>query len=71
MRENDYLSLSHWKDDVENTQWLELLDPFTALKNLYLTNGIAQRFCGALQEASGERATEVLPALCSLFVRGS
>ncbi|KAH9954468.1 hypothetical protein BC827DRAFT_1242712 [Russula dissimulans] len=58
-------------DDMENAQWLELLDPFTPLKNLYLTNGIAQRFWGALQEPSGERAIEVLPALCNLFVRGS
>jgi len=61
----------HWKDDTEDAQWLELLGPFTALKNLYLTDGIAQRFSGALQQLSGERATEVLPALRHLFVRGS
>jgi len=71
IRENDRFSSSHWKDDMENAQWLELLDPFTALKNLYLTYGIVQRFCGALQELSGERATEVLPALRNLFVQGS
>src|SRR5712672_578331 len=62
---------SHWKGDTENAQWLELLDPFTALKNLYLTHGVAQRVCGALQELSGERATEVLPVLRNLFVRRS
>jgi len=56
---------------MENTQWLELLHPFTALKNLYLTRGIAERDCGALQEVSGERATEVSPSLRNLFVRGS
>jgi len=56
---------------MEDAQWLELLDSFTALKNLYLADGIAQRFCGALQELSGERATEVLPALRNLFVGGS
>jgi len=56
---------------MEDAQWLELLDPFTALKNLYLTDEIAQRCCGALRERSGERATEVLPALRNLFVRGS
>jgi len=60
--------LPHWKDDMENAQWLELLDPFHALKNLYLTHGIAQRVCDALQELSRERATEVLPALRNLFV---
>jgi hypothetical protein len=36
IREHDSLSSSHWKDDMENAQCLELLDPFTALKNLYL-----------------------------------
>jgi hypothetical protein len=71
IREGSSLSASHWKDDMEDAQWLELLDLFTALKNLYLTDGIAQRFCGALQELSGERTTEVLPALRNIFVRGS
>jgi len=56
---------------MDNAQWLELLDRFSALKNLYLTDGIAQRFCGALQELSGERTTEVLPALRNIFVQGS
>jgi len=70
IREDDSPLSSHWEDDMENTQWLELLDPFTALKDLYLTHGIAQRLCGALQELSGERTTEVLPALRHLFVRG-
>jgi len=69
--EDDSLPSSHWKDDMKNTQWLELLDPFTALKNLYITNGVAQHLCGALRELSGERATEVLPALRNLFVQGS
>ena len=35
------LSFSHWGDDVGGSQWLELLDPFTALKNLYLTDKVA------------------------------
>ena len=56
---------------MENAQWLELLDPFTSLKNLYLTDRIALHFCGALQELSEERATEVLPALRDLFLDGS
>jgi len=72
IREDYSLSSSHWKDDMENdAQWLELLDPFTALKNLYLTSGVAQHFCGTLREVSGDRASEVLPALRNLFVRGS
>jgi len=53
---------------MENAQWLELLNLFPALEDLYLTDEIAPRVCGALQELSEERATEVLPALCFLFV---
>jgi hypothetical protein len=71
IRDHYLLSSSHWEDDMENAQWPELLDSFTALRNLYLSDGIAQSFCGALQELSGERSSEVLPALCNLFVRGS
>jgi F-box-like len=66
--ESDDLEPSHWKDNVEDPQWVELLDPFTTLRNLYLTDEIAQRVCGALQELSRESATEVLPTLQNLFV---
>jgi len=68
--ESDDLEPSRWKDDMEDTQWVEFLDPFTSLRNLYLTEEIAQRVCGALQELSIERATEVLPTLQNLFVGG-
>jgi len=73
IREGDsgFFSSSHWKSDRKNAQWLELLAPFTGLKNLYLPSGIARCVCGALQEISGERVSEVLPALRNLFVRGS
>jgi len=70
IREFEFRS-SLWKEDMEDTQWLEFLDPFTSLKNLYLTDEISRHVCGALQELSGERATEVLPSLRNLFVDGS
>jgi len=54
--------------DMETGQWLEILDPFTALKNLHLTERIAAHVCSALQELSGERVTEVLPTLQDLFI---
>ena len=28
-----------WENDIEVTQWLELLRPFIAVKNLYLSEG--------------------------------
>ena len=57
-----------WQDDIENVQWLELLHPFTTVKALYLSRDIAARMAPALGELVGPRATEVLPALQSLFL---
>ncbi|KAI9458972.1 hypothetical protein F5148DRAFT_1287275 [Russula earlei] len=58
----------HWKDDMESTQWLELLDPFATVKDLYLSKGVALRLEHALQELDWERVAEVLPALQNIFV---
>jgi len=60
---DDEHSPPHWQEEVENNQWLELLQPFTAVKDLYLFQGFPSRIAPALQELIGERATEVLPAL--------
>src|SRR5258708_33982374 len=60
---DDERSPPHWKEEVENSQWMELLQPFTAVKDLYLFRGLPLRIAPALQELIGERATEILPAL--------
>jgi len=62
------LSSPYGEDDMKDAEWLEFLDLFTALKNLYLTEAIARRVCGALQELSGESVAEVLPALRNIFI---
>jgi hypothetical protein len=59
-----------WQDDVENTLWLELLHPFAAVKNLYLSKKYIPRIAPALQELVGARTTEVLPTLENIFLRG-
>jgi hypothetical protein len=56
------------EDDIENSQWLELLHPFTAVKDLYISRGLTPHIAHALQELVGERVTEVLPALHGLFL---
>jgi hypothetical protein len=61
---------SHWQDDIENIQWLELLQPFSTVKNLYLPDKIAPHVAPALQELTGERVMEVLPALEVLMLHG-
>ena len=58
----------HWQDNVENTLWLEILHPFSAVKNLYLCEEFAPRIVPALQELVVGRATEVLPALENIFL---
>jgi hypothetical protein len=54
--------------DIENSQWLELFHPFTAVKELYLSPRFAPSIALALQELIGERVTEVLPALQTIFL---
>jgi hypothetical protein len=57
----------HWRD-IGDTELLELLRPFTAVKNLYLSKNYAPCIAPALQELVGEGVAEVLPALQKLFL---
>jgi len=61
-------SYPDWKGGIENTGWLELLLPFTTVKDLYPTRQFAPRIASALQELTGERRTEVLPKLQNMFL---
>jgi hypothetical protein len=54
-----------WQNATVN---MELFHPFTAVKNLYISKEFAQYIAPALQELVGERVTDVLPALESLFL---
>jgi hypothetical protein len=68
---NDQDLLLEWQDDMEDIQWLELLHPFTSVKNLHLSKYSVPFVAPALQELSGERVPEVLPALQNLFLAES
>ena len=59
-----------WQDNVESTLWLDLLLPFTTVKNLYLCEVFARRIVPALEELVEDRRTEVLPALKNIFLEG-
>ena len=67
---DDELPPPDWKDNIENRLWLELLRPFTAAKNLYLSEDFAPRIGRALQELVQVEggATEVLPTLQVIFL---
>jgi hypothetical protein len=67
--ENTYWQ-SNPRDNDDNAQWLELLHPFRAVKNLYLHKEVVPRIVPALQELIGHRATEVLPTLQNIFLEG-
>ena len=64
----EYSPLFRTDDAIENTLWLELLLPFTAVKNLYLCDEFAPDIAAALEELVGDRITEVLPSLQNIFV---
>jgi hypothetical protein len=60
---------SQWQYDMDGIQWLELLRPFTAVKDLFISEELALRVAPALAEAdnTGRRA---LPALQNVFFEG-
>jgi hypothetical protein len=58
-----------WENDaIENNLWLQLLLPFTTVKDLYLSEEFAPVIAAALQELVGGRIAEVLPSLRNIFV---
>ena len=59
---------SFFVDDTENMQWLEILHPFTAVKNVYIPWIFSPDIASALHGLRGERVRDVLPALESLFL---
>jgi len=59
----------HRQDDVEDTQWLEVLHLFTSVKNLVLSEILSLPVAASLEKLSGENATEVLPTLQNLFLQ--
>ena len=57
-----------WEDNIDNALWLELLHPFTMVKNLFVSEKIVPRVVPALQELVGGRTTEVLPTVQNVFI---
>jgi hypothetical protein len=58
------------KDDTETTQFLEIFQPFPAIRSLYVSNTLVPFIVPALQELIRESATEVLPNLRDLSLEG-
>jgi hypothetical protein len=66
----DGLSHTHWQEDMDTAQWLELLHPFSSVKDVYLSKGLALQVMHVLREPDGIGVTQVLPELKSLSVEG-
>jgi len=64
-----YIVGEHWDNDMEDIQWLELLQPFVAVKDLYLCKELALRLPRAMQKLTDESSIEVLPALQRIFIQ--
>ncbi|KAH9165185.1 hypothetical protein EDB89DRAFT_336496 [Lactarius sanguifluus] len=59
---------SGWQDYIDDTKWLQLLRPFTAVKTLHGSEQLGGHIALALDDISGEMVAEVLPALDSLWL---
>ena len=55
-------------DPWGDREWLEIFHPFPAVKSLYISYEFASKIARSLEELVGERVTEVLPALETLFI---
>jgi len=60
---------SKWQDQ-DHTRWLEFLNSFVSVKSLYVSEMLGPFVAQVLQELTGERIVEVLPALHDLFLEG-
>jgi hypothetical protein len=67
--EVEYLQ-PRWQDNIETTEWLELLRPFTAVESLYLSKEFVPGITAALQKLVRDIIPEVLPTLQNLFLEG-
>ena len=68
--EGNWRRLSQWEYALENIEWTDLLRPFTAVKDLYLVEGVALRLAPALKDVAEGRVNDVLPALQNVFFEG-
>ena len=57
-----------WQEIVDDPDWLELLDRFVSVKSLYISDRLGPILASVLDKVTGERVTEVLPALQNLFI---
>ena len=65
----EYVPRGYWDAPMQNTEWLEPFQPFTAVKDLYLEDELAVPVAQTLLQLTGNRATEVFPALQNVLLK--
>ena len=65
-----FSTIPAWRDDpdMDFSQWLELFRLFVAVHSLYVPKRLVSPVARALQDLTEQMATEVLPALRTLFL---
>ena len=59
-----------WHSDYEGMHWPGIFDPFTAVKNLYLSKEFVTHIAPVLHLLAEEGVTEVLSALQNIYLEG-
>jgi len=66
--ELDFSIEEEWQEELDDPQWLQLLNPFVSVKSLYVSKRLGPFVAFALEKLTGESVTEVLLALNELFL---
>ena len=64
----EFMEEEEWEELVDDPDWLELLNLFVSVKSLYIADRLGLILSSVLEQVTGERVTEVLPALQNLFI---
>jgi len=65
------VSPQKWHDDTDYDQWLEVLRPFMAVRELHVSKSQGPLLMRALNDLTGQRSMEVLPKLSDLYLKGA
>jgi len=57
---------SEWHDEIDHTQWRNLLRPFSGVKVLYVAEGLIGQLSQSLRSEDGEQPLELFPELREL-----
>jgi hypothetical protein len=60
--------IANWQDVIDHAEWLEILQLFSSVRELYVTQAMWHVLAPGLKKHAGERTMDVLPLLRDLFL---